>query len=116
MAPTSGARRERGTRHADRRTKHDYRARPWRESRDFAGDATRNEREKVPFVSRRQGDGKPCHRLIGLAAWRGGHKSGHAKAGCFGEAAQIGFAVPPAALGAEFEIRRRPPASTVNRK
>ena len=50
-----------------------------------------------------QSDGKTFNRLICFTAWLSRDKSGHSKARAFCQSAQIGFAVPPAPLGAELE-------------
>src|SRR6185437_15585099 len=50
-----------------------------------------------------QGHGKSRNRLAGLVARRGRNKARHREAAVMGQIAQIGFAVPPAALGPELK-------------
>ena len=42
---------------------------------------------------------------MGFGSRRSGDKPGHGQAGALGGFAKIGFAVPPAALGSQFETR-----------
>ena len=56
----------------------------------------------MPFLPL-QSDGQAFNRLIGFMAWRRRHKTRHTKSNAPRKIAQIGFAVPPAALGSQLE-------------